>query len=155
MQAVDGGKGGGEQILSVFEKRLTDNIEKLNFSKMLTPVNVKRIVEEADGYQPHLIAPEMGYRRLLMECLVLFKARLSVFLLPNLSFLYLDVSLRWQHSLSTRFCKGRLCHLQIKVGVFPEVSFLNIRNFMFGLYCFEERAHRLGVLLPSSKVSKR
>lgn len=77
MQAVDGGKGGGEQILSVFEKRLTDNIEKLNFSKMLTPVNVKRIVEEADGYQPHLIAPEMGYRRLLMECLVLFKASSS------------------------------------------------------------------------------
>lgn len=73
LQAVDGGKGGGEQILGVFEKRLTDNIEKLNFSKMLTPVNVKRIVEEADGYQPHLIAPEMGYRRLLMECLVLFK----------------------------------------------------------------------------------
>ena len=79
MQAVDGGKGGGEQILSVFEKRLTDNIEKLNFSKMLTPVNVKRIVEEADGYQPHLIAPEMGYRRLLMECLVLFKASLPTF----------------------------------------------------------------------------
>lgn len=34
---------------------------------------MKRIVEEADGYQPHLIAPEMGYRRLLQECLVLFK----------------------------------------------------------------------------------
>lgn len=72
-QAVDGGKGGGEQILSVFERRLTDNIEKLNFKNMLSPVNVKRIVEEADGYQPHLIAPEMGYRRLLTECLVLFK----------------------------------------------------------------------------------
>jgi len=39
----------------------------------LEPSNVKRIVEEADGYQPHLIAPEMGYRRLLQECLVLFK----------------------------------------------------------------------------------
>ena len=73
VQAVDGGKGGGEQILSVFERRLTDNIEKLNFRNMLSPVNVKRIVEEADGYQPHLIAPEMGYRRLLTECLVLFK----------------------------------------------------------------------------------
>ena len=71
---MDGGKGGGEQILGVFEKRLTDNIEKLNFKQLLSPVNVKRIVEEADGYQPHLIAPEMGYRRLLMECLILFKA---------------------------------------------------------------------------------
>ena len=74
LQSVDGGKGGGEQILGVFEKRLTDNIEKLNFKQLLSPVNVKRIVEEADGYQPHLIAPEMGYRRLLMECLILFKA---------------------------------------------------------------------------------
>ena len=41
--------------------------------QILDPSNVKRIVEEADGYQPHLIAPEMGYRRLLQECLVLFK----------------------------------------------------------------------------------
>ncbi len=62
---VDGGKGGGEQILHVFEKRLTDNIRKLDFDKILDPANVRRIVEEADGYQPHLIAPEMGYRRLL------------------------------------------------------------------------------------------
>lgn len=62
---MDGGKGGGEQILLVFEKRLTENIRKLNFDKILDPANVKRIVEEADGYQPHLIAPEMGYRRLL------------------------------------------------------------------------------------------
>ena len=64
-KSVDGGKGGGEQILLVFEKRLTENIRKLNFDKILDPANVKRIVEEADGYQPHLIAPEMGYRRLL------------------------------------------------------------------------------------------
>ena len=65
---MDGGKGGGEQILLVFEKRLTENIRKLNFDKILDPANVKRIVEEADGYQPHLIAPEMGYRRLLQAC---------------------------------------------------------------------------------------
>jgi hypothetical protein len=73
VQMVDGGKGGGEQILTVFEKRLSDNIKRLEFDKILRPDNVKRIVEEADGYQPHLIAPEMGYRRLLQECIVLFK----------------------------------------------------------------------------------
>ena len=67
---VDGGKGGGEQILHVFEKRLTDNIRKLDFDKILDPANVRRIVEEADGYQPHLIAPEMGYRRLLQVSLI-------------------------------------------------------------------------------------
>ncbi|KAK9846015.1 hypothetical protein WJX81_008471 [Elliptochloris bilobata] len=72
-KSVDGGKGGGEQILTVFERRLTENIRQLEFRKLLEPQNVKRIVEEADGYQPHLIAPEMGYRRLLQECLVLFK----------------------------------------------------------------------------------
>ena len=68
-KSVDGGKGGGEQILHVFEKRLTDNIRKLDFDKILDPANVRRIVEEADGYQPHLIAPEMGYRRLLQVSL--------------------------------------------------------------------------------------
>ena len=71
-KSVDGGKGGGEQILLVFEKRLTDNIRKLNFEKILEPANVRRIVEEADGYQPHLIAPEMGYRRLLQVLLAYY-----------------------------------------------------------------------------------
>ncbi len=33
------------------------------------------MISEADGYQPHLVAPEMGYRRLLQECLILFKVR--------------------------------------------------------------------------------
>lgn len=70
--AVDGGKNGGEQILTVFERRLGDNIGRLGFAKILEPANVRRVVEEADGYQPHLIAPEMGYRRLLQECLALF-----------------------------------------------------------------------------------
>jgi hypothetical protein len=59
-------------ILTVFEKRLSDNIGRLGFAKILEPANVRRVVEEADGYQPHLIAPEMGYRRLLQECLALF-----------------------------------------------------------------------------------
>lgn len=72
--AVDGGKNGGEAILAVFDKRLADSISKLAFSKVLEPANVRRVVEEADGYQPHLIAPEMGYRRLLQECLALFAA---------------------------------------------------------------------------------
>lgn len=70
--AVDGGKNGGEAILGVFERRLADNISKLAFAKVLEPSNVRRVVEEADGYQPHLVAPEMGYRRLLQECLALF-----------------------------------------------------------------------------------
>lgn len=77
-KCVDGGKQGGEVILTVFERRLTDNIRALDFHKILDPTNVRRIVEEADGYQPHLIAPEMGYRRLLQECLILFKGPAEV-----------------------------------------------------------------------------
>ena len=66
---IDGGKGGGELILTVFEKRLPDAIEKQPFKKILEVNHVKRVIEEADGIQPHLIAPEAGYRRLLEEAL--------------------------------------------------------------------------------------
>jgi hypothetical protein len=66
---IDGGKGGGELILTVFEKRLPDAIEKQPFRKILEVNYVKRVIEEADGIQPHLIAPEAGYRRLLNEAL--------------------------------------------------------------------------------------
>lgn len=32
--------------------------------------NVKKLISEADGYQPHLIAPEQGYRRLIESSVV-------------------------------------------------------------------------------------
>ena len=32
--------------------------------------NVRKLITEADGYQPHLIAPEQGYRRLIESSLV-------------------------------------------------------------------------------------
>jgi hypothetical protein len=41
----------------------------------LFTLQVDRVISEADGYQPHLVAPEMGYRRLLQECLILFKVQ--------------------------------------------------------------------------------
>jgi len=66
---IDGGKGGGELILTVFEKRLPDAIDKQPFKKILEVNYVKRVIEEADGIQPHLVAPEAGYRRLLEEAL--------------------------------------------------------------------------------------
>ena len=34
---------------------------------------MKKVVGQADGYQPHLIAPEQGYRRLIEGALLLFK----------------------------------------------------------------------------------
>ena len=39
------------------------------FKKILEVPYVKRVIEEADGIQPHLVAPEAGYRRLLEEAL--------------------------------------------------------------------------------------
>ena len=56
-------------MLTVFEKRLPDAVEKQPFKKMLEVNYVKRVIEEADGIQPHLVAPEAGYRRLLEEAL--------------------------------------------------------------------------------------
>lgn len=35
--------------------------------------NVRKVVSEADGYQPHLIAPEQGYRRLIEGALNYFR----------------------------------------------------------------------------------
>lgn len=35
--------------------------------------NVRKVICEADGYQPHLIAPEQGYRRLIDGSLGYFK----------------------------------------------------------------------------------
>ena len=70
---IDGGKGGGELVLTVFEKRLPDAVEKQPFKKMLDVNHVKRVIEEADGIQPHLVAPEAGYRRLLEEALGFLK----------------------------------------------------------------------------------
>lgn len=32
--------------------------------------NVRKLITEADGYQPHLIAPEQGYRRLIESSIV-------------------------------------------------------------------------------------
>lgn len=54
---------GGERILEVFEIKLKEAIQKLPFQKILTLKNVQQVVNEADGYQPHIIAPENGYRR--------------------------------------------------------------------------------------------
>lgn len=70
---VDGGEGGGERILEVFEVKLKEAIHKLPFEKILAIKNVRNTINEADGYQPHIIAPEAGYRRLIEEGLTLLR----------------------------------------------------------------------------------
>ncbi|XP_078441984.1 phragmoplastin DRP1E-like [Wolffia australiana] len=70
---LDGGRPGGDRIYSVFDNQLPAALKKLPFDRHLSPQNVMKVVSEADGYQPHLIAPEQGYRRLIDGALNYFK----------------------------------------------------------------------------------
>ncbi|CAL1376072.1 unnamed protein product [Linum trigynum] len=62
---LDGGRPGGDRIFTVFDSQLPAALRKLPFDQHLSLQNVKRIVSQADGYHPHLIAPEQAYRRLI------------------------------------------------------------------------------------------
>jgi hypothetical protein len=64
---------GGERVLEVFDIKLKEAIYKLPFDKILTLKNVRNTINEADGYQPHIIAPEAGYRRLIEDGLTLLR----------------------------------------------------------------------------------
>ncbi|XP_010518059.1 PREDICTED: dynamin-related protein 1D [Camelina sativa] len=62
---LDGGRPGGARIYGIFDYNLPGAIKQLPLDRHLSLQSVKRIVSESDGYQPHLIAPELGYRRLI------------------------------------------------------------------------------------------
>lgn len=64
---------GGDRIYGVFDHQLPAALKKLPFDRHLSTKNVQRVVSEADGYQPHLIAPEQGYRRLIDGSIGYFK----------------------------------------------------------------------------------
>ncbi|KAK9121574.1 hypothetical protein Syun_019191 [Stephania yunnanensis] len=70
---LDGGRPGGDRIYGVFDNQLPAALRKLPFDRHLSMQNVRKIVSEADGYQPHLIAPEQGYRRLIEGSLNYFR----------------------------------------------------------------------------------
>ncbi|XP_074581263.1 phragmoplastin DRP1E-like [Curcuma longa] len=70
---LDGGRPGGDRIYGVFDHQLPAALRKLPFDRHLSLQNVKKVVSEADGYQPHLIAPEQGYRRLIESSLNFFR----------------------------------------------------------------------------------
>ncbi|XP_014519868.2 dynamin-related protein 1C isoform X2 [Vigna radiata var. radiata] len=70
---LDGGRPGGDRIYGVFDHQLPAALKKLPFNRHLSVKNVERVVTEADGYQPHLIAPEQGYRRLIEGSIGYFK----------------------------------------------------------------------------------
>ncbi|CAH1434635.1 unnamed protein product [Lactuca virosa] len=70
---LDGGRAGGDRIYGVFDHQLPAALKKLPLERHLSTSNVRKVVSEADGYQPHLIAPEQGYRRLIDGSLGYFK----------------------------------------------------------------------------------
>ncbi|XP_078432889.1 phragmoplastin DRP1C-like [Wolffia australiana] len=71
---LDGGRPGGNRIYGVFDNQLPSALKRLPFDRHLSLQNVRKVVSEADGYQPHLVAPEQGYRRLIEGSLGFFKA---------------------------------------------------------------------------------
>ncbi|KAF8379708.1 hypothetical protein HHK36_029153 [Tetracentron sinense] len=67
---LDGMRPGGDKIYNVFDNQLPAALKRLQFDKHLSMENVRKRITEADGYQPHLIAPEQGYRRLIESSVV-------------------------------------------------------------------------------------
>ena len=65
---------GGDRIYAVFDYKLPVDLRRLPFDRHLSLQNVRKVVSQADGYQPHLVAPEQGYRRLIESSLSYFRA---------------------------------------------------------------------------------
>ncbi|KAL3829760.1 hypothetical protein ACJIZ3_018562 [Penstemon smallii] len=70
---LDGVRSGGDKIYNVFDNQLPAALKRLQFDKQLAMENVRKLITEADGYQPHLIAPEKGYRHLIETALITIK----------------------------------------------------------------------------------
>ncbi|XP_050378800.1 dynamin-related protein 5A [Argentina anserina] len=67
---LDGVRPGGDKIYNVFDNQLPAALKRLQFDKQLAMENIRKLITEADGYQPHLIAPEQGYRRLIESTII-------------------------------------------------------------------------------------
>ncbi|XP_039037507.1 dynamin-2B-like [Hibiscus syriacus] len=70
---ITGGEGNGWKIVSSFEGSFPNRIKQLPLDRHFDINNVKRVVLEADGYQPYLISPEKGLRSLIKGVLELAK----------------------------------------------------------------------------------
>ncbi|XP_068636238.1 dynamin-2A-like [Aristolochia californica] len=70
---IAGGEGAGWKVVASFEGNFPNRIKQLPLDRHFDINNVKRIVLEADGYQPYLISPEKGLRSLIKGVLELAK----------------------------------------------------------------------------------
>ncbi|XP_016651069.1 PREDICTED: dynamin-related protein 5A-like, partial [Prunus mume] len=65
-----GRRPGGDKIYNIFDIQLPAALKRLQFDKQLSMENIRKLITEADGYQPHLIAPEQGYCRLIESSVI-------------------------------------------------------------------------------------
>ncbi|KAM7470267.1 hypothetical protein LguiA_008450 [Lonicera macranthoides] len=73
LQHITSGEGSGWKVVASFEGNFPNRIKQLPLDRHFDINNVKRIVLEADGYQPYLISPEKGLRSLIKGVLELAK----------------------------------------------------------------------------------
>ncbi|CAL9125239.1 unnamed protein product [Musa acuminata var. zebrina] len=73
LQHIATGEGAGWKVVATFEGNFPNRIKQLPLDRHFDINNVKRIVLEADGYQPYLISPEKGLRSLIKGVLELAK----------------------------------------------------------------------------------
>ncbi|XP_008788765.1 LOW QUALITY PROTEIN: dynamin-2A-like [Phoenix dactylifera] len=73
LQHIMSGEGTGWKVVASFEGNFPNRIKQLPLDRHFDINNVKRIVLEADGYQPYLISPEKGLRSLIKGVLELAK----------------------------------------------------------------------------------
>ncbi|TYH61909.1 hypothetical protein ES332_D07G083100v1, partial [Gossypium tomentosum] len=64
---LDGVRTGGDKVYNIFDNQLPAALKIILGSSLLK-------LMEADGYQPHLIAPEQGYRRLIESTLITIRS---------------------------------------------------------------------------------
>ncbi|XP_044462733.1 dynamin-2A-like isoform X2 [Mangifera indica] len=68
-----GGEGSGWKVVASFEGNFPNRIKQLPLDRHFDINNVKRVVLEADGYQPYLVSPEKGLRSLIKSVLEMAK----------------------------------------------------------------------------------
>lgn len=66
----DGVRPGGDKMYIVFDNQLPAALKRRQFDKKLSIENIRKLIIEADGYQPRRIAPEQGYHHLIESTLV-------------------------------------------------------------------------------------